>query len=260
MLVPERFRDKHAGHLTDFSPSPRAGDGHRPGIIRAAQGRTEFPAEISLSSFETAEGPLTSAQFGTQERRRVERAREQLASIVDYSDDAIVASRWTEPSPREQRSRAALWILSRRVIGQPISILLPPDRPDELSESFRSSSREKSSRRRPYGCEKTARRSTSHSPFLRCGIPRPGHRGLIHRARHHRAQDGGRQTTSQPGCIARALRGSAGLFLILTPDLKIVNASDAYLEAAMIRREDLIGRASSRSSPTTRGRRRHGRM
>ena len=33
-----------------------------------------------------------------------------------------------------------------------------------------------------------------------------------------------------------------GLFLVLTPDLKIVSASDAYLAATMTRREDLTGR------------------
>ena len=33
-----------------------------------------------------------------------------------------------------------------------------------------------------------------------------------------------------------------GLFLILTPDLKIVSASDAYLEATMTKREDILGR------------------
>ena len=33
-----------------------------------------------------------------------------------------------------------------------------------------------------------------------------------------------------------------GLYLILTPDLKIVSASDAFLEATMTRREDLVGR------------------
>jgi PAS domain S-box-containing protein len=33
-----------------------------------------------------------------------------------------------------------------------------------------------------------------------------------------------------------------GLFLILTPDLKIVSASDAFLKATMTRREDMVGR------------------
>jgi PAS domain S-box-containing protein len=40
-----------------------------------------------------------------------------------------------------------------------------------------------------------------------------------------------------------------GLFLILTPDLKIVSASDAYLEATMTRRDDLVGRGIFEAFP-----------
>ena len=40
-----------------------------------------------------------------------------------------------------------------------------------------------------------------------------------------------------------------GLFLTLTPDLKIVSASDAYLKATMTRREDLVGRGIFEAFP-----------
>ena len=40
-----------------------------------------------------------------------------------------------------------------------------------------------------------------------------------------------------------------GLFLILTPDLKIVSASDAYLKATMTKREDLVGRGLFEAFP-----------
>jgi signal transduction histidine kinase len=41
----------------------------------------------------------------------------------------------------------------------------------------------------------------------------------------------------------RALfEGAPGLYLVLTPDLKIVAVSDAYLRATMTRREDIVGR------------------
>ena len=41
----------------------------------------------------------------------------------------------------------------------------------------------------------------------------------------------------------RALfEGAPGLYLVLTPDLRIVAASDAYLRATMTRREDILGR------------------
>src|SRR5919198_5806350 len=41
----------------------------------------------------------------------------------------------------------------------------------------------------------------------------------------------------------RALFEAApGLYLVLDPDLRIVAASDSYLEATMTRREDILGR------------------
>jgi len=59
--------------------------------MRSARTATEFPVEISLSPLETEEGPLVSSTIrDITERKRVERSREQLASIVDYSDDAII--------------------------------------------------------------------------------------------------------------------------------------------------------------------------
>jgi PAS domain S-box-containing protein len=56
-----------------------------------------------------------------------------------------------------------------------------------------------------------------------------------------------RSTTRQPDPIPqpdfRALFESApGLYLVLTPDLKIVAANDAYLRATMTRREEVLGR------------------
>ena len=69
------------------------------------------------------------------ERKRAERSREQLASIVDYSDDAIIGKsldgiilNWNEGAERLYGYSA------EEVLGKPISILLPPERADELSE------------------------------------------------------------------------------------------------------------------------------
>lgn len=48
----------------------------------------------------------------------------------------------------------------------------------------------------------------------------------------------------------RALFESApGLYLVLTPDLRIVAASDAYLEATMTRREEILGRGLFEAFP-----------
>ena len=44
------------------------------------------------------------------------------------------------------------------------------------------------------------------------------------------------------GVLQGLFESLPGLFLILSPDLKIVSVSDAYLDATMTRREDLLGR------------------
>ena len=97
---------------------------------------TEFPVEISLSPLETEEGSLVSSTIrDITERKRVERSREQLASIVDYSDDAIIGKSLEGTIVNWNKGAERLYGYSaEEVIGKPISILLPPGRPDELHE------------------------------------------------------------------------------------------------------------------------------
>ena len=65
----------------------------------------------------------------------MERGREQLASIVDYSDDAIIGKSLDGIIVNWNKGAERLYGYSaEEVIGKPISILLPPDRPDELVE------------------------------------------------------------------------------------------------------------------------------
>lgn len=72
------------------------------------------------------------------ERKR-EASREQLASIVDYSDDAIIAKdldgiilSWNKGATR------IYGYSSEDVKGKSISILIPPERPDELTSIMES--------------------------------------------------------------------------------------------------------------------------
>ena len=64
MLLPERFRGAHVSHRDDYFKSPRTrpmGLGLSGDLVGRRKDGTEFPIDVSLSSFESAHGRLAMA-------------------------------------------------------------------------------------------------------------------------------------------------------------------------------------------------------
>jgi PAS domain S-box-containing protein len=135
MLVSEHSRLQHnAQHALFggvFSRRP-ALLGHE--LFGLRKDGSEFPAEIRLSPLETKQGILVSSAIrDVSVRRRTEEDLRRLASIVEFSDDAIIGktldgiiTSWNAGAQRIYGYPAS------EAIGKSITMLVPAGRPGEI--------------------------------------------------------------------------------------------------------------------------------
>jgi PAS domain S-box-containing protein len=135
LIIPPSLREQHRTGLAKYLATGIGPVlGKRIELTGMRADRTEFPVELTITPIAGGEQPLfTGFVRDITERKRMEETRARLSAIVESSDDAIIGktldgiiTSWNEGAEKIYGYTAD------EVVRRPISILIPPDLPDEL--------------------------------------------------------------------------------------------------------------------------------
>ena len=137
MLMPEPNRSNHGGYLARYEST---GMSKAIGVGRELEGLTRlgkvFPMELTITELSLGgQRMFVGLIRDISERRQAEAMRDRFAAVVDSSDDAIISKSLDGIVTAWNRGAEKLFGYSAsEVVGQPMLLLIPPERVGEESE------------------------------------------------------------------------------------------------------------------------------
>jgi PAS domain S-box-containing protein len=125
ILVPDRFRERHPVHRARYALEPRTRPmGADLDLFALRQDGTEFPAEISLASLPTADGPQVIVAIRDVTERR--RSEAQLRAFMESAPDAmVIADRSGRMVFVNAQTERVFGYTREELLGAAVEMLLP---------------------------------------------------------------------------------------------------------------------------------------
>jgi PAS domain S-box-containing protein len=134
LIIPPRLRERHRqglAHYLKTGQGPLLGRLIEIGALR--RDGTEILVALAISATEIDGSPIFTAYLrDITEQKRAEEANRRLAAIIDSSGDAIISIDLDETITSWNKEAERLFgYTAAEIIGQPITVLVPPDRHNE---------------------------------------------------------------------------------------------------------------------------------